>query len=304
MIRPFSRAGEWAGGLRLPAAAALTILFLLTVAAVVLWATGRPQGGDWWDIHYDVLPWKERLTIAGAVAAGAGAAVALVVGYRKQRDAEDGKFAAAFSDAAAQLGDEAPAVRMAGAYALAALADRYRQHRQQCIDALCAYLRLPYDPDAAKRNVVTITRTEGERVETTVHRANDREVRLTIIRIVRDHLRDPEARTAWCRYDLDFTGAIFDGGDFSGSTFSGGRVSFERSTFSGGRVSFERSTFSGGRVWFGWSTFSGGRVWFGWSTFSGGQVSVAGATFSAGEMTKEAGEPFHGWSPEQGFISR
>lgn len=144
------------------AAAALTILLLLTGAAVVLWATGRPQGGELWDIHYGVLPWKERLTIAGAVAAGAGAAIALVVGYRKQRDAEDGKFAAAFADAAAQLGDDAPAVRVAGAYALAALADRYNQHRQQCIDALCAHLRLPYDPDAAKRNVSTITRTERQ----------------------------------------------------------------------------------------------------------------------------------------------
>lgn len=132
------RVADWAANLRLPAAAALTIVFLLVVAALVLWLTGRPQGGDLWDIHYDVLEWKERLTIAGAVAAGAGAAVALVVAYRKQRDAEEGKFAAGFASAAAQLGDEAPAVRMAGAYALAALADRYRQHRQQCIDALCA----------------------------------------------------------------------------------------------------------------------------------------------------------------------
>lgn len=88
----------------LPLAAALTICSLITAAALVLWLTGRPTGGDWWDIHYDTLEWKDRLTIAGAVAAGAGAAIALVVSYRKQRDAEEGKFSHAFAEAAAQLG--------------------------------------------------------------------------------------------------------------------------------------------------------------------------------------------------------
>lgn len=58
-------------------ASALTILGLLAAAGLALWLTGRPQGGDLWDVHYDTLGWKDRLTIAGAVAAGAGAAIAL-----------------------------------------------------------------------------------------------------------------------------------------------------------------------------------------------------------------------------------
>lgn len=315
-------------------AATYTVLGLLATATLVLWLTGRPQGGVLWDIHYDVLPWKERLTIAGAVAAGAGAAIALVVSYRKQRDAEEGKFAAGFAEAATQLGDAAPAVRMAGAYAIAALADRYSQHRQQCIDALCAYIRLPYDPNAAKRNVSTITHTDGGLAETTVYRADDREVRLTIIRIIRDHLRDPAARTTWCGHDLDFTGANFDGGDFSGAvfssdtvTFSGaafsgddavrfyearfsgdgvffddaafksGNVSFHRATFSSGWVPFDGARFSGARVSFLEAVFSGSHVTFTNAAFSGGTVSFDEARFDGGAVTRD-GQPFRGW-PER-----
>jgi hypothetical protein len=48
--------------------------------------------------------------------------------------------------AAAQVGNMSAAVRMAGAYAMAALADETGEtaKRQQCIDVPCAYLRLPY----------------------------------------------------------------------------------------------------------------------------------------------------------------
>ncbi|WGT47980.1 hypothetical protein [Tessaracoccus lacteus] len=139
----------WLASDSLSRAAVLTILALLCAAFLVLWATGLPdlkddEDGRWWYLYADTLEWKDRLTIAGAVAAGAGAAFALVIGYRKQSDVEEAKFGAAFADATAQLGDAAPVVRIAGAYALAALADRHMDRRQQCIDGLCAYLRLNY----------------------------------------------------------------------------------------------------------------------------------------------------------------
>ncbi len=57
------------------------------------------------------------------------------------------------------------------------------------------------------------------------------EVRHTIIRIIRDHLRDPDAPTTWCGRDLDFTNTIFDGGDFSSAKFTDGIVHFERAQF-------------------------------------------------------------------------
>ena len=53
-----------------------------------------------------------------------------------------------FATAAEQLGsDKPPAVRLAGVYAMAGLADDWPENRQTCVDVLCAYLRMPYEPD-------------------------------------------------------------------------------------------------------------------------------------------------------------
>jgi hypothetical protein len=49
--------------------------------------------------------------------------------------------------AAEQLGSDKPAVRLAGVYAMAGLADDWEENRQTCVDVLCAYLQLPYEPD-------------------------------------------------------------------------------------------------------------------------------------------------------------
>ena len=47
-----------------------------------------------------------------------------------------------FATAAEQLGtDKPPAVRLAGVYAMAGLADDWEKNRQTCIDVLCGYLR-------------------------------------------------------------------------------------------------------------------------------------------------------------------
>src|SRR5215469_15979102 len=52
-----------------------------------------------------------------------------------------------FATAAEQLGSEKPAVRLAGVYAMAGLADDWKENRQTCVNVLCAYLRMPYEPD-------------------------------------------------------------------------------------------------------------------------------------------------------------
>src|SRR5215471_3908391 len=53
-----------------------------------------------------------------------------------------------FATAASQLGsDKPPAVQLAGVYAMAGLADDWQENRQTCVDVLCAYLRMPYEPD-------------------------------------------------------------------------------------------------------------------------------------------------------------
>jgi hypothetical protein len=104
---------------------------------------------------------KTTITVAGFV----GAVLVGVYGYRKQRlvegdarraDAE--QLAQRYTTAAGQLGHERAAVRLAGVYAMARLADDWDDQRQVCLDVLCAYLRMPYEPDAASEKY-----REGER---------------------------------------------------------------------------------------------------------------------------------------------
>ncbi|MFE2094835.1 pentapeptide repeat-containing protein [Streptomyces sp. NPDC059460] len=196
------------------------------------------------------------LTLVGVVLAG-------IYAYRRQRLAEGdahradaSQLAERYTTAAEQLGHDKPAVRLAGVYALARLADDWEEQRQVCVDVLCAYLRMPYETDPTSDKY-----KEGER-----------EVRHTIIRVIRDHLREPQAPTSWCTCNLDFTGATFDGGDLSRSHF--------RST-----VSFANATFSGGGVYFGGAAFSGSRITFANAAFNGGTVSLSGATFGGGTVS-------------------
>ena len=242
------------------------------------------------------------LQLVFATVAGAGALVALIVAYRRQKIAEADSvhdrtrvFNERFTAIAAQLGDAQPAVRLAGVHAMAGLADDWKQNRQTCVDVLCAYLRLPYDPDPGD---------DADPAERTAYRAN-REVRHTVIRLIGAHLR-PGAAVSWQGLNFDFTGVVFDGGDFSGAGspaarsastapcspaarsastapsspaaevgFAGARVlrrpvGFDGAGFSGGAVSFDGAKFSGGKVGFDGAEFSGGTVGFGRAEFSGG----------------------------------
>src|SRR5690348_12537749 len=109
-----------------------------------------------------------------------------------------------FATAADRLGsDKSPAVQLAGVYAMAGLADDWPENRQTCVDILCAYLRLPYDPDPGEHAAPDIR---------AAYRAN-REVRHTVIRLIGAHLREGAAKS-WQGLNLDFTGVIFDGGSF------------------------------------------------------------------------------------------
>jgi uncharacterized protein YjbI with pentapeptide repeats len=218
------------------------------------------------------------LQLVFATVAGAGALVALIVAYRRQKIAEADSahdrtrvFNERFTAIAAQLGDAQPAVRLAGVHAMAGLADDWKQNRQTCIDVLCAYLRLPYNPDPGD---------DAAPAERTAYRAN-REVRHTIIRLIGAHLR-PAAAVSWQGLNFDFTGMVFDGGDFTAAVFSGGIVLFNDAEFSGGQVSFHGAEFSGGQVSFHSAKFSGSRVVFDLAVFSGSQVDFGGAEFSGG----------------------
>ena len=170
--------------LTLAQAVALAALGMILVAVGVAYAFGYPWETGWsWSA--EPVPWKDRLTYAAATVTALGALVALVVSYRKQRDTEEGRFAIGFADAAAQMGNDSAAVRIAGVYAMVALADRYERHQQQCIDTLCGYLRLPYAPRNDRTTKITHATSQDDGTSTSTeesHQPGGREVRFTIIR--------------------------------------------------------------------------------------------------------------------------
>jgi len=272
------------------------------------------------------------LKLALAASAGLTGLIALTVAHQHQRAAagqrlraaERSRFGQRFADAAAQLGCGSAAARIAGAYAMAALADETSgtARRQQCIDVLCGYLRLPYASghggDLLEQVVVDdATITAGGRTHTDRRtyrlQPQEREVRLTVVSIINDHLQQG-APIGWQGYRLNFSGAEFDGGsfrgaefsagildfagarfrggvvDFSGAKFSGGLTHFAGAEFSGGTVTFADAEFSGGLADFGRAKFSGCEVDFSRARYSGGDVTFAGAEFSAGLVTFADGE--------------
>ncbi|WP_307805930.1 pentapeptide repeat-containing protein [Streptomyces chrestomyceticus] len=225
----------------------------------------------------------DLVKLSFGVVAGAGALVALVVAYRRQRVDEAGAHREAtrlhterFSQAVDKLGSDSPAVRLGGVHALAGLADDAPDDslRQTCIDVLCAYLQLPFTPDPG----------DDPAHQEEHHRyLAFRKVRHTILRLISDHYRRPQtSRSSWQGFDLDLTGVTIDGDmNFSGAVFSRGTVTFGGAVFSGGTVDFGGAVFSGGTVIFGGATFSGATVHFGSALFSGGTVYFGSATFSS-----------------------
>jgi uncharacterized membrane-anchored protein YhcB (DUF1043 family) len=178
-----------------------------------------------------------------------------------------------FATAAEQLGGDKPAIRLAGVYAMAGLADDWEENRQTCVDVLCAHLRMPYEPDPGQ-DAPDSQRLAFQAV---------REVRHTVIRVITAHLRRGAA-VPWQGLFFDFNGVIFDGGDFREAEFSGNFAVFDNAEFSGGTVRFNRAKFSGGHVYFGGAKFSGGTVRFELAEFSGGEVSFRGAELSGGRV--------------------
>ncbi|MBT2449670.1 pentapeptide repeat-containing protein [Streptomyces sp. ISL-43] len=224
------------------------------------------------------VPTHEVIRTTLATLAFAAAVLAGVYAYRKQRLAEgdadradDNQLAERYTTAAEQLGHAQAAVRLAGVYAMTRLADDWIEQRQVCINVLCAYLRMPYEPDP----------------EAEAYKQGEREVRHTIIRVIRDHLRR-QASISWSANDFDFTHANFDGGDLSESRFQGS-ASFNDAKFSSGTISFDLAEFSGhpmvDLVDFRNAEFSGGEVGFRGAKFNGSIVLFSGADFSGGTVS-------------------
>jgi hypothetical protein len=98
-----------------------------------------------------------------ATAGGLGAAVGLLLAFRRQHhteivaagtdhDASEKRITELYVKAADQLGSDKAAVRLAGLYALERLAQGNPAHRQTIVHVLCAYLRMPYTPSSDTRH--------------------------------------------------------------------------------------------------------------------------------------------------------
>jgi hypothetical protein len=140
-----------------------------------------------------------------AVVAGIGGIVALTIAYRKQDLGEaadyreDTKlFVERFGRAADQLGAEKAAVRIAGVYSLARLADEWKDGRQTCIEVLCAYLRMVDSSNFSlareDRRRLTRQRIAGR----TTHKAENHEHTSDLIAA--------KPQDAW----INFANAVFD----------------------------------------------------------------------------------------------
>ncbi|MFJ6671560.1 hypothetical protein ACIQMJ_10685 [Actinosynnema sp. NPDC091369] len=294
--------------LRLPFAAHIALWLVLGVAvaaltAWVLWLllgqpTLRPanSGPATSQEKFDGL--KIALTVVG----GIGGVIALTVAYRKQRlgeaaeRREDTKaHTDRFCKASELIGSSQAAVRLAGIYAMAALADDWDDHRQMCVDVLCAYLRMPCDPPASAaptpgnrglglRKPRPVTRVPAPSAAAAEDPREEQQVRHTVIRVIAAHLR-PDAQVPWHGRTFDFTGATFDGGDLSGIRVGPDtRLIFDGATFAGGYVGFTDVTVAGGEIDFKGAAVSAGHLDFGGSSVSAGEVDFDGATISGGEV--------------------
>jgi uncharacterized protein YjbI with pentapeptide repeats len=267
-----------------------------TLAALVVVGAGVWVGLSWmltrrwpWVVVPEVPSQSDILKLAFGIVAAVGATIALTVNYRRQRHLEldaAGRrdevrlLTERFGAAAAQLGGDQAAVRLAGVYAIAALADEWEGQRQQCIDVLCGYLRLPYtgEPPPGHPELVVEQRQYAagsvQRTETTRYRPGEVQVRQAIVSTIVEHLHDG-AENSWSDLNFDFSGALLIDPPFSGTTFSGA-ARFDRATFVGD-VWFDAVVFAGDTS-FRQTQFTG-NVWLRGVLFSG-DASFHGATFA------------------------
>ncbi|MFG1713221.1 pentapeptide repeat-containing protein [Micromonospora sp. NPDC049203] len=166
----------------------------------------------------------------------------------------DRLFTDRFTKASEQLGHEAAAVRLAGMYALARIADDSERDRETCMKVICAYLRMPFDPAALDVDLA------------------ERNVRITALSLVEERLRPSHAHF-WRDADVDLSGAALIGAAFSGAVLH--KAVFVDANFYDSAL-FGVTTFKW-RAFFDRATFHC-RVWFGHSKFHD-QVSFKDARF-------------------------
>jgi len=217
-----------------------------------------------------------------AVIAGTGGAAALILSFRKQwlaeraqshteEDAAERRVIDLFTRAVEQLGSSQAAIRLGALYSLERVAQGNEDLRQTIVDVICAYLRMPFLPSTQETTAGEMDHDSAGGSQTkssNTYDPEERQVRATAQRILRDHLAlpfkdhpqqlaqyDPEReRLRWRNIDIDLRGALlieFSLGWcevrqalFDGATFDGDMTTFGNSFFRG-RVSLVGCKFTG-----------------------------------------------------------
>ena len=259
----------------LAAAAAVVIVALIVTVWLLAIADGAEAGTDRANSRLDAV----RTGLAAG--AGAGAAVGLMLAFRRQhhqevatdltnRDATERRITELYTKAVEQLGNDKAPVRLGGLYALERLAQDNPAQRQTIVNVICAYLRMPFaseaptgkpKPEAAEAPKVAAAETETSPEAPGDKWQQERQVRLTAQRILADHLRidwfegqpapGPVGPEFWPDMRLDLTGAtlidlnfyrvVAADARFAGAMFIG-TAQFYEATFGGS--SFQAAKFT------------------------------------------------------------
>jgi hypothetical protein len=174
---------------------------------------GTGQGLISWLIGRRTARAAEQSARAAEKSSQVNESTAIGVAQRALADA----LAKRYQDASAQLGHSAAAVRLAGSYALARLADDWPDERQRCVNVLCAYLRMSWAPP------LDGTHDDGEL-----------QVRRSILEEIGHHLV-PSRLPNWCDLDFDLSNTLLPGFAFMDIEFRQ-RPSFYGTRFTGRSV--------------------------------------------------------------------
>lgn len=125
-----------------------------------------------------------------------------------RRQWQEEQYSQRFQDAAKQLGDPAAAVRLAGVYSMARLADDWPQRRQTCANVLCSYVRTTMPLE---------------------NRGAELEVRQAVFAEVEARTQADSGERSWRLLQLNFAGAELEGVEmhdchFSNLSLRGARV--------------------------------------------------------------------------------
>ncbi|MFD4672589.1 pentapeptide repeat-containing protein [Lentzea sp. NPDC058450] len=299
-----------------------TFDWLARVASVKADQNAAIQGKDY------VTAMLDAVKIALSIVAGGGALIALYLAMRRQRtaerdlrarldaqvhtedDAKARRVTELYTKAADQLGSDKAPVRLAGLYALERLGQDNPDQRPTIANLWCAYLRMPYLaapsvsprpgsprplPRGHRRTVIRHSRpaeTSPKPATAQAEAVLERDVRLSVQRLLAKHLRPPEHDHDHSNYwpeipDLDLTEALLIDLDLSSCVLP--VVRMDRAAFSG-NTDFRGTTFSGA-AWFERATFTG-TARFAGATFAEGAVfsgeTLTAATFSGATFADTA----------------